>query len=100
MIQQRTPLCPELAAVVAQEIARGNKVEREPVSCDWPEPGSVIAHLHSSLSVQKAELPSGVATAICNDPHYGWYNEVYCSLHRHLLTAGQARPGEPMWVKA
>ncbi|NJB93504.1 hypothetical protein GGR72_001830 [Xanthomonas arboricola] len=100
MVQQRAPLCPELEAVVAQEIARGNMVEREPVLCDWPEPGSVVAHLRSCLSTPKDELPPGLATAICNDPHYGWYNEVFCSIHKHLLTAGLPRPGEPMWVKA
>lgn len=100
MVQQRSTLCPELEAVVAQEIARGNMVEREPGLCDWPEPGSLVAHLRSSLSSLNDELPPDLATAICNDPHYGWYNEVFSSVHKHLLTAGLPRPGEPMYVKA
>lgn len=92
-------LCPELCRVLAHELAVGNTLRAGPTLWDWPEPGSVVAHLERELSMKLHELPIGLERSICNDPHYNWFNEVYCPIHKHLLTGGQAKTRGPMWVK-
>ncbi|MBN3761216.1 hypothetical protein [Burkholderia sp. Ac-20365] len=86
-----TALCPELAAVVERELASGNRLKDGPIQTDWPEPGSIFAALVSELCRESSPLPDSVRHSICRDPHFGWHDECYCTIHRHLLVAGDTR---------
>jgi hypothetical protein len=94
-----SPLCPELQAILDLELARGNVVSQPPELANWPEAGSVFASLEKDFKIRKHELPDHVSYQICNDPHYGWYGEYFCEVHKHLLVSGNPRVGEPMWQK-
>ncbi|WP_028101706.1 hypothetical protein [Pseudoduganella violaceinigra] len=91
-------LCAELAAILAKELANGNSLIEKPVVADWPKTGSVFAHLAKDLTTPKSALPDIIEASICNDPHYGWYQELCCRKHQHLLVAGSPKPGQPMWT--
>jgi hypothetical protein len=90
-------LCPELHAIVQLELARGNQLSQAPELANWPEAGSVFASLKQDFKMRKNEVPETVRYLICNDPHYGWYGEYFCTVHKHLLVSGDPRAGEPMW---
>jgi hypothetical protein len=90
-------LCQELKYILRVELERGNAISEPPNRTDWPELGSVFASLVHDFKTRKNELPTGVVYSICNDPHYGWYGEYFCEIHKHLLVAGAPRPGRPMW---
>jgi hypothetical protein len=82
-------LCPELAVILASEVGKGNRLKDGPSKADWPEPGSVFAALTSDLRSEPSNFPASVRHSICQDPHYGWHDECYCTIHRHLLVAGE-----------
>lgn len=84
-------LCLELNGILSMELKRGNTLKEPPVRADWPEKGSVFAALVNDLSINFNALPPSVVHSISNDPHYGWHNECFCKLHKHLLVAGEAR---------
>jgi hypothetical protein len=92
-------LCPELQAIVQLELARGNRVSQPPALANWPQAGSVFASLELDFKIRKEERPAQVSYQICNDPHYGWYGEYFCEVHKHLLVAGSARVDQPMWQR-
>ncbi|HEX7803983.1 MAG TPA: hypothetical protein VF471_14630 [Pseudoxanthomonas sp.] len=98
-MREKAPLCPELAAVLKYELGHGNSLAYGPAAGDWPSPGSVFAQLQQDFSIPKTTLSDGLELAICDDPHYGWYHELYCHKHEHLLVAGKPRPGQPMRAK-
>ncbi|CAD6527568.1 hypothetical protein ACFQ3P_12930 [Paraburkholderia sabiae] len=82
-------LCPELAAILANELAQGNRLKDGPNKADWPEPGSIFAALEFDLRSDPSSFPESVRHSICRDLHYGWHDECYCTIHRHLLVAGE-----------
>ncbi|WP_035988659.1 hypothetical protein [Paraburkholderia caribensis] len=81
-------ICPELAAILASEIASGNRLKDGPNRTDWPAADSVFAALEFDLRADASRLPKPVRHSICRDPHYGWHDECYCTIHRHVLVAG------------
>ncbi|MBN3752063.1 hypothetical protein G3N95_03860 [Paraburkholderia sp. Tr-20389] len=82
-------MCPELAAILASEIAQGNRLKDGPSKTDWPQADSVFAALEFDLRSEPSSLPESVRYSICRDLQYGWHDECYCSIHRHLLVAGE-----------
>ncbi|WP_437880185.1 hypothetical protein [Pseudomonas sp. LRF_L74] len=94
----RTPtpasLCPELARVLSTELRRGNVLARQPERTDWPARGSVFASLRHDFRSDVRHVPTPLRHGLCNDPHYGWYEELYCEEHGHLLVAGSPRLGK------
>ncbi|MGW8394175.1 hypothetical protein [Pseudoduganella sp. HUAS MS19] len=97
-MKSTTLFCEELAPILARELASGNSLSEKPTVTDWPSKGSVFAHLSKDLAIPKAALPDIIEASICNDPHYGWYQELFCPKHQHLLVAGMPKPGLPMWT--
>jgi hypothetical protein len=94
------PLCHELHVLLEQELQLGNVVSQKPYLADWPADGSVFASLVDDFRSPRESFPENVHLTICNDPHYGWYFEAECTIHKHLLVAGSPKPGMPMWTKA
>ena len=86
-------LCPELAAVLRAELAMGNSSSGPPEVTDWPEEGSVFATLRKDFLTDVKNPPANVRYSVCNDPHYGWFGEYYCEIHKHLLVAGACKHG-------
>ena len=82
-------LCPELEAVLQQQLALGNQLEQAPLMSGWPEARSVFVALRDALHAGGVAMPSSVRQSICSDLHYGWRDECYCELHGHLLVAGR-----------
>lgn len=97
-MKSTTLFCEDLAAILAKELANGNALTEKPTVTDWPSRGSVFAHLSKDLTTPKSALPDIIEASICNDPHYGWYQELFCRKHQHLLVAGSPKPGLPMWT--
>ncbi|WP_431478777.1 hypothetical protein [Massilia eburnea] len=93
-----TLFCEDLAAILKKELANGNSLTEPPTVTDWPNRGSVFAHLAKDLTTPQNALPEIIEASICNDPHYGWYQELFCRRHQHLLVAGIPRHGQPMWT--
>ncbi|TBV02798.1 hypothetical protein [Phytopseudomonas dryadis] len=87
-------LCAELTRVLAAELNHGNSLTQQPQRTDWPQPGSLFAALRHDFRSDTRHLPDSLRHGYCNDPHYGWYEELYCSEHHHLLVAGRPRPGK------
>jgi len=85
------PLCPELQALLDRELGQGNCMQEPPHCSDWPEPGSVFVALRHDLRSAVDDLPAAVRHTVCRDPHYGWHDECYCELHKHLLVAGATK---------
>lgn len=86
-------LCAELAAVLARELRSGNRLGQAPHRAGWPQPDSLFAALRDDFKSDLAHLPACLQHGYCNDPHYGWYEELYCRDHHHLLVAGAPKPG-------
>lgn len=89
---RKKSLCPELQALLERELVRGNAMQEPPHQADWPERGSVFVALRHDLRSAVNDLPAAVRHAVCRDPHYGWHDECYCELHKHLLVAGATKP--------
>lgn len=85
-------LCSELQALLERELGQGNRMQEPPHRTDWPEPGSVFVALRHDLRSAVDSLPAAVRHSVCRDPHYGWHDECYCEIHRHLLVAGVTKP--------
>lgn len=92
-MKMRTLFCEDLAAILARELASGNTLTEKPCVTNWPSKGSVFAHLSKDLTTPMNALPDIVEASISNDPHYGWYQELFCRKHQHLLAAGSPRLG-------
>lgn len=92
--------CPELKSILEKELALGNALSGEPELVGWPEAESVFAALVMDFKTPINELPQGVVYTICNDPHYGWYGELYCETHKHLLVSGSPKLGKRMWISS
>lgn len=81
-------LCPELDALARKALSAGNTFSQPPACHDWPERNAVFAALEK-------DLPPQVKHSINTDPHYGWHDECFCTVHKDLLTAGSVkRPSE------
>ena len=80
--------CPELQAILNAELVLGNALSEKPRITDWPNEKSVFGALVYDLKSDKTKLQKGVRYSICTDPHYGWHDECYCEIHKHLLVAG------------
>ena len=93
------PLCEDLERVLTHELHAGNVLIYGPAIGDWPDSGSVFAQLKNDFAFPVGDLPEFISQSICNDPHYGWYYELACTNHSHVLVAGPPRPGKPMWAK-
>ncbi|UUD62517.1 hypothetical protein D16iCDA_12485 [Pseudomonas seleniipraecipitans] len=76
-------LCRELAAILERELSLGNSLGQAPHRAGWPH-----AALHQDFKSDLSQLPPAVQHGHCNDPHYGWYEQLYCREHHHLLVAG------------
>jgi hypothetical protein len=63
-----TRLHPALQAIVAAEVASGNRVSDAGV--DWPEPGSV--HVTLSKRFDNRHANAAASFSLCSDPHY-WH---------------------------
>jgi hypothetical protein len=50
-------LCPELAAILASEVAMGNGLKDGPNKADWPEPGSVFAAARVRSARRAVDFP-------------------------------------------
>jgi hypothetical protein len=74
-------LCPELYALLEEELAAGNAV-RETA----PAPGSagILVLLTRSFRSTPDPLPPNVFLVPINDPHW-WKSEYRCRLHPHVL---------------
>jgi hypothetical protein len=99
-VNDSASLCHELHALLEQELRLGNLIAQRPHLANWPQHGSVFASLVHEFKSAKESFPKNVHLAICNDPHYGWYQEAECAIHKHLLVAGTPKPEMPMWTKA
>lgn len=86
------PLCAELEAILRDELGHGNAVQDGPVRAQWPSEESVFVALRDDLHPAAIELSTHVKHTVCTDPHYGWHDECFCELHRHLLVAGRTKP--------
>lgn len=86
-------LCPELTAVLQAELAAGNVLVETPFCADWDGPMvyARLAHPLRTVNAQTAQPP--LRYLLVNDPHYGWFDEVCCTLHGDELTAGEPRRG-------
>lgn len=83
--------CSEIAAIVSEEISLGNRIAQAPEHAGWPEAESVFGSLAEDFRTDIHHPPAHVSYSVCNDPHYGWYGEYYCNIHKHLLVAGKCR---------
>ncbi|PCE30988.1 hypothetical protein BZL54_17320 [Burkholderia ubonensis subsp. mesacidophila] len=54
-------------------------------------PAPLCADLHLSV----IGLGPYIKHTACPDPHYGWHDECFCELHRHLLVGGRTRLPKP-----
>lgn len=88
-------LCPELARILKMELASGNVLSESPRRTDWPAAGSVFASLVHDFKTKKTERPDAVEYSICNSSRDGWFEEYFCTLHKHLLVAGSPRLDAP-----
>ena len=88
-------LCPELNEILLMELKSGNSLVEPPAQADWPEKGAVFAALVNDLSSNTKEFSSSIVHSISTDPHYGWHNECFCKIHKHLLVAGKTK--HPGW---
>lgn len=86
-------LCSELAAILERELRLGNRLGQAPHRAGRPQADSLFAALRQDFKSDLSQLPPSVQHGHCNDPHYGWYEELYCREHHHLLVAGVPRPG-------
>jgi hypothetical protein len=84
-------LCDELQLVLDSEIAAGNRLARPLEVANWPEQGSVFGTLEHDFKTSRTRWAASLTHQIHNDPHYGWYEECYCNVHKHLLVAGGCR---------
>ncbi len=80
-------LCAELQALLDEELARGNVIKEGP-SRGWPEPDGVFLALRDDSVRAGRDLPDEVEHSINIDPHYDWYEDYFCRLHRHALVCG------------
>jgi hypothetical protein len=76
-----TRLRPALQAVLAAEVAAGNRVSDAGV--DWPDPGSVHVTLRDHFGDRHAN--ETVAFSLCDDPHYWHADYSTVDTPRHLL---------------
>jgi len=84
-------LCPELNKILNKEIKNGNKLLRKPYLSEWPDKKTVWAELKNNFTIDIANLPENIEYTICNDIHYGWYADLYCIEHKHVLAAGELK---------
>ena len=66
-------LCPELAQLLATELAAGNKIVQ--TGCGLVKPDGVVVGLGKPFRAAPAVLPLGVVYREVNDPHW-WKAEL------------------------
>jgi hypothetical protein len=75
------PLCPELDALLRDELAAGNAVREAGPALG--SPGTLVL-LARSFRAQPETLPPEVCLVPVNDPHW-WKAEYRCRLHPDVL---------------
>jgi hypothetical protein len=75
-------LCPELAPVLASELAAGNAVAYTDSAPSGPE--AVFVMLKKPFARGESDTPPNVEYELVNDPHW-WLAEYRCVVHHHVI---------------
>lgn len=83
-------LCKCLIPLIHFEVKKGNKVCSYDKNGNWPNKGSHLIGLSSTIHLNDPEIPfhENVITQINRDMHCNWGTDAYCKEHLHLIIAG------------
>ncbi len=93
-IPEKIELCECLNELLSLELSLGNTVSHFNNNAGWPHPNTHFVMLINDLSIRLENLTfsQNISHQICRDPHYGWHDECFCSVHHDLLCAGYTKP--------
>lgn len=83
--------CPDLQKILEEEIKNGNVLSQYPYYSKWPHEESVFGVLEDNFTIDIVNLSDNLIYTVCNDIHYGWYADIYCTKHKDCLAAGKLK---------